>query len=93
MSTDTNSSTYIKALAYVKRSRNRQQIIKIIATTRKTPSEIREVMDVDFSLVSRVLADLKENNLVMCWNPDDRTGKLHELTELGLQVYEELIED
>ena len=44
MSTDTNSSTYIKALGYVKRTKNRQQIVNIIANTRKTPSEIKEIM-------------------------------------------------
>ena len=86
MSTDTNSSTYIKALGYVKRTKNRQQIVN----TRKTPSEIKEIMDVDFSLVSRALRDLKDRDIVVCENPEDRIGRLHKLTDLGLQIYEEL---
>jgi DNA-binding MarR family transcriptional regulator len=47
-------------------------------------------MDVDFSLVSRALRDLKDNGIVVCENPEDRIGKLHKLTNLGLQIYEEL---
>ena len=90
MSTDTNSSTYVKALGYVKRTKNRQQIVNIIANTRKTPSEIKEIMDVDFSLVSRALRDLKDRDIVVCENPEDRIGRLHKLTNLGLQIYEEL---
>ena len=90
MSTDTNSSTYIKALGYVKRTKNRQQIVNIIANTRKTPSEIREIMDVDFSLVSRALWDLRDNDIVICRNPEERIGRLYELTDTGLKIYEEL---
>ena len=90
MSTDTNNSTYIKALAYVKRTKNRQEIVNIIANTRKTPSEIREIMDVDFSLVSRALWDLRDNDIVICRNPEERIGRLYELTDTGLKIYEEL---
>ncbi len=90
MSTDTNNSTYIKALAYVKRTKNRQEIVNIIANTRKTPSEIREIMDVDFSLVSRALRDLRDNDIVICRNPEERIGRLYELTDTGLKIYEEL---
>ena len=39
MSDDNNNPTNIKALSYVKHSKNRQQIIK---TSRKTPSEITQ---------------------------------------------------
>ena len=93
MSTDTTSSTYIKALGYVKRTKNRQEIVKIIGTRKKTPSEIVKIMDVDFSLVSRALRDLKDNDIVICANPEERTGRLYELTEDGLKVYEELTQE
>ena len=88
---DTNTSTYIDAFTYVKRSKNRQEVIKIIATSRnKTPSEIREEMDARFSLTSRVLADLREKNIVECMNPEAKTGRVYYLTELGLKIFRDL---
>lgn len=58
---DTDTSTYIDAFTYVKRSKNRQKVITIIGLSRnKTPSEITEEMDARFSLTSRVLSDLRK---------------------------------
>lgn len=91
MLSDTNTSTYIEAFTYVKCSKNRQEVIKIIATSRnKTPSEIREEMDSRFSLTSRVLSDLREKNIVECLDPEAKTGRVYYLTELGLQIYKNL---
>jgi len=87
---DTNSPTYIDAFAYVKRSKNRQKAIKIIEKSRMTPSEITETMNVRFSLVSRVLRELKDKDIVMCLNENEKTGKLYKLTRLGLLIYYEL---
>ena len=47
-------------------------------------------MDVRFSLVSRVLRELKDYDIVMCLNENEKTGKLYKLTDLGLQIYNEL---
>ena len=67
-------STYIDAFAYVKRSKNRQKVVRIIAKSRITPSDITETMDVRFSLVSRVLRELKDHDIVMCLNENEKTG-------------------
>lgn len=87
---DTNSPTYIDAYSYVKRSKNRQHVVRIISTSRITPSEITEEMKVRFSLVSRVLRELKDQNIVECINEHEKIGKLYQLTDLGLQIYHEL---
>lgn len=88
---DTDTSTYIDAFTYVKRSKNRQQVIQIIGTSRnKTPSEIREEMDARFSLTSRVLADLREKKIVECMDPEAKTGRVYYLTDLGLKIYLDL---
>ena len=50
---------YDQAFAYVKCSKNWEQFIRILATNRKTPSEITKAMDKRFSLISRLLANLK----------------------------------
>ena len=90
MSDEKETQAYINAFGYVKRSKNRQEIIKIIATTRKTPSDITEIMDTRFSLVSSILSDLKNNDIVVCLNENDKTGRLYILTELGLKILNEL---
>ena len=55
-----------------------------------TPSEITETMNVRFSLVSRVLRELKDKDIVVCLNENEKTGKLYKLTRLGLLIYYEL---
>ena len=80
---DTDTPTYVNAFTYVKRSKNRQDIIKIIATSRITPSEIRAEMDSSFSLTSRALRDLLDHDIVKCMNPEARTGRVYYLTDLG----------
>jgi len=88
---DTDTSTYIDAFTYVKRSKNRQKVIKIIGTSRNmTPSEIREKMDSRFSLTSVVLKDLREHGIVECLDPNAKTGRVHYLTDLGLRIYYDL---
>ncbi|WP_295613867.1 winged helix-turn-helix domain-containing protein [uncultured Methanobrevibacter sp.] len=87
---DTDTPTYVNAFTYVKRSKNRQDIIKIIATSRITPSEIRAEMDSSFSLTSRALRDLLDHDIVKCMNPEARTGRVYYLTDLGLKIYNEL---
>ena len=59
----------------LKRSKNREEILTIIATSRKTPSEIVEIMDARFSLVSTLLTDLKSQGIIFCINEDDKTGR------------------
>ena len=90
---DDDNSAYNQLFAYVKSSRNRQEIIKIIASNKKIPSDIVDEMDVRFSLVSRVLKDLKEHGIVKCINEEAKVGRLYKLTDIGLLIYYELISE
>lgn len=88
---DIDDPTYIDAFTYVKRSKNRQQVIKILATSKnKVPSDITEEMNVRFSLVSRILRDLKNKNIVACINEEDKTGRVYRLTDIGKKIYNDL---
>ncbi|WP_407413186.1 MarR family transcriptional regulator [Methanobrevibacter sp.] len=90
MFNDEETQAYDQAFAFVKRSKNRQHVIRILSTDRKTPSEITETMDARFSLISKILSDLKSRNIVVCINEDDKTGRLYKLTDIGLEIYKEL---
>ncbi|MBE6495242.1 MAG: hypothetical protein E7Z79_08760 [Methanobrevibacter thaueri] len=65
-------------------------VIRIIATSMKTPTEIVEEMDARFSLVSRILGDLKDKEILVCVNEEDETGRLYKLTEIGLKIHNNL---
>ncbi len=80
----------IHALSYVKRSKNRQQVVKLISTSTKTPSEITEESNLRFSLVSAILADLKKENIIICLNENEKKGRIYKLTDVGLDIYDEL---
>lgn len=86
----TENSNHIDALAYVKRSKNRQEVVKLLSTLTLTPAEITEKMDVRFSLVSAILADLKNKDVVVCLNENEKKGRLYKLTDVGLAICDEL---
>lgn len=90
MKLDSDHPKYIDAFAYVKRSKNRQEVIQVLAKGRKTPNDIVEKMDARFSLISRTLTELKEKDIVVCINEEQRVGRLYKLTDIGMQIAEEL---
>lgn len=92
MTKDVNYPKHIDALAYVKRSKNRAQVVTIIGTSIKIPSEIAKAMNLRINQISAILKDLKNEGLVICLNEEDRTGRLHQLTPKGLEVYKFLKE-
>ena len=83
----------LKALSYVKRSKNRAKVITIIGTSIKIPSEIAKSMDLRINQISAILKDLKENEIVVCLNEGDKTGRLYQLTPKGQEVYRLLKEN
>lgn len=73
-------------IGFVKVSRYRVNVLNAIGTSYKMPSEIAREVDLRTSQVSRVLADLKRENLVVCINENVRKGRLYKCTSLGFQI-------
>ena len=84
---------YIKALSYVKPSKNRMNVIKIIGTSMEIPSQIAKQMDLRVNQISAILKELKTENIVECINEEKRVGRLYRLTDTGLKVYEFIKDD
>lgn len=82
-----NEDALIKSISYIKRSRNRTQIVLILGTNFKMPSEIARDMDLRISQISAILSDLKKEDLVECINEEEKVGRLYRLTEKGKNVY------
>lgn len=62
-------------------------ILFIIDDSFKMPSEIAEEMDLRINQISAILSDLKKENIVVCINEEEKTGRLYQLTPEGKGAY------
>ena len=77
----------IRKISYIKRSKNRLKVIYIIGESFKMPSEIAEEMNLRINQISAILSDLKKENIVVCINEEEKTGRLYQLTPEGKEAY------
>ena len=77
----------IKTISYIKRSKNRLKVVYIIGDSFKMPSEIAEEMNLRINQISAILSDLKKENIVVCINEEEKTGRLYQLTPEGKEAY------
>lgn len=76
--------------AYVDISTYRAKTIKAIGNETKIPSVIAKDCDILPNHISKVLKELKDNDLVVCINETARKGRLYRLTDKGKEVLEVL---
>ena len=81
-----NEDEILKSLGYVMASSYRLSVIKYIGNGVKIPSDISKKIGVRTNYISNVLADLKDNGLVICLNEDAHKGRLYKNTELSLEI-------
>ena len=94
-STEVESSydedTILKSLAYVSVSNYRVKVMNVLyGNDVLMPKQIAEHSDIRSNHISKVLSELKNENIVECINPESRKGKLYKLTPLGVQIYNRL---
>ena len=77
----------IRKISYIKRSKNRLKVVYTIGDSFKMPSEIAEEMDLRINQISAILSDLKKENIVVCINEEEKTGRLYQLTPEGKEAY------
>ncbi len=87
-----NEDEILNSLGYLMASSYRLSVIKYIGKGVKIPSDIAKQIGVRTNHISNVLADLKENNLVICLNEDAHKGRLYKNTELSLEILKYLQE-
>ncbi|MDR1819731.1 MAG: transcriptional regulator [Methanobrevibacter sp.] len=76
----------IKKIALIKASRYRNSILFSIGYNIKTPSEISKEVNIRINHVSKVLKELKNENIVKCLNEERTKGRLYQLTEEGEEI-------
>ena len=77
-------------IGYIMASEYRQNIIRCLGNSMKTPSKIAKEVGLRTNHVSNVLKSLKDNKIVVCLNEDARKGRLYKNTELGLKILENI---
>ena len=80
---------YTEDLSWVKRGKQRREII-IHIEEKETPTEISKKSKYSLNHTSRILNEFKKRKLVRLINPQEKTGRLYELTERGKVIRDKL---
>ena len=77
----------IKGISLLKNSDYRKRILESLSDADYlTPSEISEKTKIRLNHVSNFLKDLKDNQLIICLNDEEKRGRLYKITDLGKKV-------
>ena len=74
---------------WVARGKQRRMIINALDRP-KIPSDIKRDTKLSITHVSKILRLFKEKGIAVCLNPDSRTGKVYDLTEMGRKIRSEI---
>ena len=77
------SDEMLTEISYVKISKYRSKVMKSLDGDVKIPTAIAKDSEIRPNHISKVLAELKEHELVECINPEVRKGRLYRLTNKG----------
>lgn len=75
-------------IAYVLSSTYRLKVVKVLHENMSFPAKIANNAGIRLNHISKVLKDLKDNNIVECINPEVRKGRLYRLTDKGEKISE-----
>ena len=85
----------LKFLSWILRGSQRREIIKVI-TGHKIPAQIyKEAIELNHKItrnsVSDVLREFKKRFIIKCINPEEKKGRIYELTDLGKSLLRHII--
>ena len=84
------SDEMLKEMSYVKISQYRTKVMKSLDGEVKIPTVIAKDSEIRPNHISKVLAELKAQELVECINPEVRKGRLYRLTDKGDEIVKNL---
>ncbi|MDO5819466.1 MAG: winged helix-turn-helix domain-containing protein [Methanobrevibacter sp.] len=73
-------------IEFVKLSKNREKVLKTLEGETLKPSDISKKTNIHRNNVSRTLSQLREKDLIRLLNPENKRGRLYELTEYGEKI-------
>lgn len=79
-----------ETIEFVQRSNYRQNVLKALENDVLMPTEIAKRSNIKTNHVSKVLAELKNKELIEIINPEVRKGRLYRLTDVGDEIVKKL---
>ena len=73
-------------IEFVKLSKNREKVLKALENETLKPTDISKKTDIHRNNVNRILSQLREKDLVLLLNPENKRGRLYELTDYGQEI-------
>ena len=88
-SSKSNKRKDVDDYSWVIRGSQKRKIVKALDKP-KIPTQIKDDTDLSLNNVSDVLREFRKRKIVKCLNPQEKTGRLYELTEKGKRIREQL---
>ena len=80
----------LKVYAYVITSSYREKVVRSLAKEDMIPTEIARDSGIRPNHISKVLKELKDKQIVICTNEQDRKNRNYHLTDLGREIAKNL---
>lgn len=55
-----------------------------------TPTELATKLQIQRSTVSRAILELQDKKLIKCLTPNEKMGRLYQITDLGRKILKEI---
>jgi len=75
----------LQKLSFVLRGSIRKKVV-LALDSKKIPSQIKDETKLEDSNVSRTLKELEREGIVRCITPNEKTGRIYELTKVGEEI-------
>ena len=73
-------------IEFIKLSKNREKVFRALEGETLKPTDISKKTGIHRNNISRTLSQLKEKDLVRLLNPENKRGRLYELSEYGKKI-------
>ena len=80
----------LKKYGYVMGSTYRVKVMKVLQNEVKIPSQIAKDAGIRTNHISKVLNELKNEDIAECINEDAKKGRLYRLTDVGEEIVKKL---
>lgn len=80
----------LKVFGFVLISSYRRRVVDSLSKHDMTPTEIAQDSGIRINHISKVLRELKNKNIVVCTNDEQKKNRNFQLTKLGTEIAEEL---
>lgn len=89
---NTPKETDWNTLGFIKASRHRLMVLKLLSQSTYTPKELSVKLNTHLSEVTRTLSGLEEKGLVACLTPNLQKGRIYSLTGKGREIFSSYVE-